>query len=216
MVKERERARPLRVRGRVQHRHRATVVRAEDDSLGGADGVEDGAHVLHPRFERGELPVAVGEARTALVKQDEPEIAREALVEAAPVRRLPAVDEVGTEVRNEHEIGVGVADHLIGDRRSAALGIADIRLHIRPVSRTAAVATRGAGSTAGPPRSRDRLSPPSGPSLRSRKRRTDVPLQAPTAGRPARRPDHVPEQPSGRRACSAFVTTTRISRWRWP
>ncbi len=128
-VEERERRRPLRVRRRVQHRHRAAVTRGENDGLRRADGVEDGAHVLHPRLERGELPVAVGEARTALVEEDEPELAREALVEVPPVRRLPTVDEVRTEVGNEHEVRVRVADHLIGDRGSAALRIADVRLH---------------------------------------------------------------------------------------
>ena len=51
----------------------------------------------------------------------------------------------------------------------------------------------GAGSAAGPLALRDRLSPPFGPSLRSRKRRTDVPVQAPADGRLTRRPAALPE-----------------------
>jgi len=45
-MKERERPRSLRVRRRVEHRHCAAIVRAEDDGLGRPRGIEHGAQVL--------------------------------------------------------------------------------------------------------------------------------------------------------------------------
>jgi len=62
-------------------------------------------------------------------REDQPEPAREILVEVGPVRRLPGVDEVGAEVGHEHEVGLALAHHLVGDRGAAALRIADLGLH---------------------------------------------------------------------------------------
>ena len=128
-VEERERARPLRIRRREERRHRTTVLRAEKHRARRPDGVEDGAHVVHACLQCGELPAVVGEARPPLVEQDHAERSREALVEAAPVRRLPPEDEVREIVRDVDEVDIAVTDDLVRDRHVSAAGIADVRFH---------------------------------------------------------------------------------------
>ncbi len=102
--------------------HRRALVAAEDDRPLRADRVEHRPHVLHPRLEVRKERSAVGEAGTALVEQDQPERLREPFVERAPVPRLPVVDEVGEEVRHEHQVGRGIADDVVRDRDVAVPG----------------------------------------------------------------------------------------------
>ena len=61
---------PLGVGRRKEHGHAAALVRAEDDRAVRPDGVEHGAHVVHPRLQRREVLAAVGEAGSALVEED--------------------------------------------------------------------------------------------------------------------------------------------------
>ena len=100
-LKDHESDRPLRVRRRVERRHRRALVAAEDDGALGAHGVEHRVQVLHPRLEGRELAAAVGQAGPALVEEDQAERAGEPFVELAIVGRLPGVDEVGDVVRHE-------------------------------------------------------------------------------------------------------------------
>lgn len=88
-------------------------------------------HVLHPRLEGGELPAVIRETRPALVEENQPKRPGELLVELAPARGLPAVDEVRDEVGDIGEIGLGVADHLIGDRNTAVSRVSDLGRHRR-------------------------------------------------------------------------------------
>src|SRR5437867_6373260 len=53
----------------------------------------------------------------------------ESLVEAAPVQRFPAVDEVGHVVGHVEEVDISVADNLVGDRDGAAPCVADVEAH---------------------------------------------------------------------------------------
>lgn len=86
--------------------------------------------VLHPRLEGGELPAVIRETRPAN-QPEQPEQPGELLVELAPARGLPAVDEVRDEVGDIGEIGLGVADHLIGDRNTAVSRVSDLGRHRR-------------------------------------------------------------------------------------
>jgi len=76
----------------------------------------------------------VGEPGPTLVEQDQPERPGEALVEGAPVRRFPAVDQVRDVSGHEDEVDLSVADHLVGDRDAAAARVADVERHVREYS----------------------------------------------------------------------------------
>jgi len=128
-VEESERARPLRIGGRVERRHRAAVVRAQEDCARGTGRVEDGADVVHPRLERGKLAAEVGETRPPLVEQDQAERTGQPFEELPPVRRLPAVHEVREVVRDVDQIGRAVADDLVRDRDAAPFRVADVRVY---------------------------------------------------------------------------------------
>ena len=128
-MEEHERSRALGIGRRVEDGHGAAIVSAEHDRFARAGVVEHRAQVLHARLESRELAVTVGDARSALVEENQPEASRELLVEVAPVRRLPGVDEVGAEVRHEDEVGLAVADDLISDRRTATPRVVDLGLH---------------------------------------------------------------------------------------
>lgn len=128
-VEERERARPLRIGGRLERCHRATVMRTQEDSAGRADRIEHGTDVVHPRLERGKVAAEIGEAGPPLVEQDQSERLRELFVEAPPMRRLLAVNKVREIVGDLEQIGLAVTDDLVRDRHAAAPGVANIRVH---------------------------------------------------------------------------------------
>ena len=92
-------------------------------------GLEHRAQIVHSCLQRGELAALVGDAGAALVVEDQPERAREPFIELAPVRMLPAVDEVGRVIRHENQVGRGIADDLVGDRDAAIPDVPDIRAH---------------------------------------------------------------------------------------
>jgi hypothetical protein len=71
----------------------------------------------------------IGQARATLVEQDQSERAREALVERAPMRGLPAIDEVRHEVGHIHEIDLALTDDLVRDRDATAAHVPDPILH---------------------------------------------------------------------------------------
>jgi len=94
------------------------------------DRIEDGAHVVHARLERWKRAAQIGQAGSALVEQDQPEALREPVVETAPVRRLPRVDEVRDVVRDVDEVDVAAAHHLVGDRDAAAPRVPNVERHV--------------------------------------------------------------------------------------
>jgi hypothetical protein len=105
-------------------------MRGQQDGSRRAHRVEDGAHVVHSRFQSRKVAPEVRQAGPALVEQDQPEPSGETFVEAAPMWRLPAVDEVGDVVRDVDQVDVAVADHLVGDRNAAAARVADVERHV--------------------------------------------------------------------------------------
>ena len=72
-VEEDEGLRPFGVRRRVERGHGAAVLRRQQDRARRADGVQDGAHVVHASLESREMAAEVGEARATLVEKDQPE-----------------------------------------------------------------------------------------------------------------------------------------------
>jgi hypothetical protein len=71
----------------------------------------------------------VGQPGAALVEQDQPERAREALVERSQKLRLPAVNEIRHPIGHVDEIHVALTDHLVRDRDAAVVRIPDRFLH---------------------------------------------------------------------------------------
>jgi hypothetical protein len=130
-VEQDERPRPFGIRRGEQRGRAASLVRSEDHGLVRAGRIEHGAEVLHSRLERGELPAVIGEAGASLVEQDQPERSGQPPVEVAPARIAPDVAEVRHVVRHVDEVGLPVADDLVGDRDAAGAGIARLRLHPR-------------------------------------------------------------------------------------
>jgi hypothetical protein len=85
-------------------------VRSQKDSARRSGGVQDCVQVLHPCFEGSELPAVIRQTRPTLVEQNQPKRPGELLVELAPVRRIPAVDEVRDEIRDIGEVDLAIAD----------------------------------------------------------------------------------------------------------
>ena len=100
-MKKRKRGRLLRIGRREQRCHQAALVRTEDQRPLRPDGAHHRADVLHPRLQSRKRAAPVGQARAALVEQDEPKRLSQALVKRPPVPRLPPVNEVRAIVRNE-------------------------------------------------------------------------------------------------------------------
>ena len=117
-----ERERLLGIGRREEAAHRAALGDAAERGALGADGVHDGAHVVHPLFERRQTVDghAVGETRAALVEEDEAREGGEAAQEAREARLAPEVLEVRDPAHDEDEVERPVADDLIGDVDLAA------------------------------------------------------------------------------------------------
>ena len=114
-----------------ERRHRAALGDAEHDCPLGADRVHHGAHVVHARLQVGQAigRDPVGEARAALVEEDEPPHRSEPPVEAGELRVLPAGLEGADPAVHEHEVERPLADDLVGDPDVAAARVARYRRH---------------------------------------------------------------------------------------
>ena len=69
-----QRPRPFRIGGGEQHRHRRAFGGAKQRRAAAACGVHHRAHIVHARFETGQVMRVdtVGKTRAALVEQDQP------------------------------------------------------------------------------------------------------------------------------------------------
>ena len=85
-------------------------------------GVHHRAHIVHARFETGQVVRVdtVGKTRAALVEQDQPRERRKPLQEPAVAFVFPVQVEIGNEARHEDEIERSLAYHLVGDPHVAA------------------------------------------------------------------------------------------------
>ena len=103
-----------------------------DETRRAIDAAEQALQEPLPAHKRAEILVKV----VAGIARRHEEVARQIsdeagkpLVELAPLRRLPAVDEVGDVVRHVHEIEVAVPDDLVGDGDAAAARVTDVEPH---------------------------------------------------------------------------------------
>src|SRR4051812_42050105 len=87
------------------------------------------------------------------------------LVELAPIRVLPAVNEVRRVIRHEDQVCAAVTDDLVRNRDAAVLDIPDVcdhacSLHYLPTSGNDTSAEQGRGMIAANPTCSPRLSQP--------------------------------------------------------
>jgi hypothetical protein len=131
----------------------------------GPAGVEDRAEIVHALLERRHLSGrhAVGEARAALVEEDEAAEARQAAKHRRIFRPLPLVLEVPDEPGHDDEVERALTHGLIGDVEIAALRVVRLdirhpREHISASARGVAIAVTGNGRPRRPssPAVRDR------------------------------------------------------------
>ena len=128
-VEQHQCSRALGIGGCVQGGHPASLLPSEHDGVRYASRIEHRPQVLHPRLQRRKLRPMIGQARAALVEQDQPKRAREPLIERTPTRRLPAVHEIRHEVRHIDEIDLALTHNLIRDRDTAVARVPDLLLH---------------------------------------------------------------------------------------
>ena len=120
---EDQRLRPLGIGGGEEHAHGAAFRNAEKCRAPAVDGVHDGAHIVHPLLQRGEVADPVGETGATLVEKDETAESAQAGDEVNEIGFIPIMIEVGDEAWHEDKIERPFADHLIGDPKITALGI---------------------------------------------------------------------------------------------
>jgi hypothetical protein len=125
-----ERVRALRVGGREHQAHRAAFGDAAEDGSLAARRVHHRADVVHTRLEVRDPRDAVGEARAALVEQDQPRERREPEVEARDRGLVPRQLDIGERPRRPDEVERAIPDRLERDRDVAALRVPCLgRLH---------------------------------------------------------------------------------------
>jgi hypothetical protein len=123
-VAEDETQRPVGVRRREQHPERPGIACDRHDGAMDPDGVEDGPDVVHPILERRRVPDPVGQAGSALIEQDHPREATQALEPRTAVWLLPVQLEMLDEARDPDQRRLAVAEDLVGDVHVAAAGVA--------------------------------------------------------------------------------------------
>ena len=105
-MKESKCARAFGIRRRVERGDPTPLVRGENYRVLRADGIKDGAQILHPSLERCKLAAVIRKTGTALVEEDESKGTSKPNVEIAPAWILPPVHEVRHEVRHIDEVDV--------------------------------------------------------------------------------------------------------------
>jgi hypothetical protein len=126
---EDECGRSLRVGRREEHAHQTALGEAEDGRAFTVDRVEHGSHVVHPLLERRQAirRNGVGETGAALVEQDQPGEAREALEDVGVRRLVPHQVDVRDPARYVDQVERPFAHDLVGDVQVATLRVASLR-----------------------------------------------------------------------------------------
>ena len=121
----------MRIHGGEQCGQIATFGKAEERGALRAGGVHHRADVVHPLFVRRQLRVghAIGEARAALVENDQTREGGQPLEEARPRRLLPRQLDVRHPAGDEDQIQRPFADDLVGDVDVAALRVSRLGCH---------------------------------------------------------------------------------------
>ena len=114
---------PLRVRCRMEDRHRTTLRVPEQDGALGASGIHDRRDVTHPRLQIGQRAGAVGHAGAPLVEPDQARERAEPMEEVRVPPLGPVEREVRDEARHEHEVDVSGTRDLEGDVETVALRV---------------------------------------------------------------------------------------------
>ncbi len=130
---EDERPRPLGVRRGEEDAHRRALRHTVDRRALRADGVHDGAHVVHANFEQRSGVGGVGHPRAPLVEVDQPRERGDAFVQRAEERHLPGELDVRGRAGDEHDVERSVAGDAVGDADVAAARITDFRDHCREI-----------------------------------------------------------------------------------
>ena len=125
------RGRALGIRGREEDAHRSALGVAEERRPLDPLGVEDGAHVVHPRLEVGQAAWPVREAGAALVEPDEASRTTRGARGSRPSAARPSPARGGRRSRKRGRVGRALARHLVGDVDAVALRVAGLRLNER-------------------------------------------------------------------------------------
>jgi hypothetical protein len=122
-VEEDQAERAFRVGGREERAHRGRFDRAEQHRALRSGGVENGAHVVHPSFQRCRLARSVGQTGAAAVEEDEAREGRDPVVKR-PLKRCLALDlDVACEAVGKDDVGRPFPIGRIRDREVAALRV---------------------------------------------------------------------------------------------
>lgn len=123
---EREPECPVRVRGAEEHAHRRGLGGPEQDRPIRLRCVEHGTQVVHAGLQRRRLAQAIREPRPPLVEDDEPQEARQPVVECPWVRRLPLDLDVADRAVHEDQIVRAIPVDGIRDRHVPALRVLEL------------------------------------------------------------------------------------------
>jgi hypothetical protein len=134
-MEQRQRARPLRVRRRIQRRHRASLMRSQNDRTRRTDSIEHSSQVLHAGFQGRKMGAIIGKPRPTLIEQDQTKRAGKTLVKLTPIPRLPPVHQIRHVIGDIHEVHLAGTDDLVRDRDTRATRIPNLSLHDKHLPR---------------------------------------------------------------------------------
>ena len=128
-MEERECPRSFRVASGEEGRHPASLLRSKNHRRRRTDRIQDRSQILHPGLECRELTAVVRQPGAALVEHDQPKGPSETLIEIAPRRILPPIDQVRPKFGHEHKVDIPIADDLIRNSDATTPRVPDIRPH---------------------------------------------------------------------------------------
>ena len=110
---KRQCARALRVRRRIQRRHRASLMRSQNDRTRRTDSIEHRSQVLHAGFKGRKMGAIIRKPRPTLIEQDQTKRAGKTLVKLTPIPRLPPVHQIRHVIEAIHEVHLAGTDDLV-------------------------------------------------------------------------------------------------------
>ena len=134
---QRERLDTLRIGGREQDAHRASLGDAEKRRAIDSDGIHHGLQVIHPLVKGRHVSRRIRKSGAALVPHDQPGATGESLDERHKGQRRvgPQID-IADPAGYPHQSGVSLAEHAIGEPHRTVTGVmhsAVLHVHILTV-----------------------------------------------------------------------------------
>ena len=124
---EDQRGRALRIRRGEEHARRAALRDPVEGRPLHAGGIHHRLHVVHPLLQRGWAAHGVRQAGATLVEDHDARKRAEPLEQVGNLRHLPVVLDVRDEARDEDQIQVSLAEHLVRDVSVAAERVSGAR-----------------------------------------------------------------------------------------